>query len=93
MGKAGGAKNTIREGVEGFEKVPPFLRAHYLQPYISDELRQMAMPIAFTLPGSNVKAWGYRAELLPQVCTLYLQARDAGALLPAQLPLAESCDL
>ena len=93
MGKAGGAKNTIREGVEGFEKVPPFLRAHYLQPYISDELRQMAMPIAFTLPGSNVKAWGYRAELLPQVCTLYLQARDAGALLLAQLPLAESCDL
>lgn len=39
------------------------------------------------------KAFGYRAELLPQVCEVYLEARDAGALVPSQIHIARQAEL
>jgi len=39
------------------------------------------------------KAFGYKAEFFPQVCDVYLQARDAGALVQSQMHVAQQADL
>jgi hypothetical protein len=59
--------------------LPAFLTAKNLKPFISKDLEVTSSQIAFlTVRGS--KAFGYSAELLPRVCDVYLQARDAGKL-------------
>jgi hypothetical protein len=57
------------------ETLPPFLRTQSLSSYITDELVEQSRPLAFTLPRGG-RAKGYRAELLPVVCDLYLKARQ-----------------
>lgn len=72
----------------------PFLVANNLQPFISDELRELAEPIAFRIPGEgNAKSWGYRAEMLPLVCWVYLDARTAGKLMAKQEPVAKAAEI
>lgn len=74
------------------EKVAPFLALDNLKPFITKELESSTFPILFK-PVQGSRAWGYRAELLPQVCEVYLKARDAGALLKNQEKFARACDM
>lgn len=77
LGRAGKAKGG--QGSQRLMRVgglPPFLAAENLTPFISDELRQAAMPVVFRTRRGN-KAYGYDARLLPMVCEVYLLARDA----------------
>jgi P63C domain len=77
LGRAPKAKGG--QGSERMMRVgglPPFLSAENLTPFISDELRQAAMPVVFRTTRGN-KAYGYDARLLPMVCEVYLLARDA----------------
>lgn len=74
------------------EKVAPFLSLDNLNPYVSDELANSSKPVVFnTVRGG--RAFGYRAELLPKVCEVYLRARDDGALLKPQEKFARACDV
>lgn len=73
------------------EKVAPFLALDNLKPFINKELESSTYPILFK-PTQGSKAWGYKAELLPQVCEVYLKARDAGVLLKNQEKFAKACD-
>ncbi len=70
---------------------PAFLAANNLKPFISQELIESTTPVVFQ-SSKGVKAYGYKAELLPRVCEVYLKARDAGALLSSQKRLAVVCD-
>lgn len=72
--------------------LPAFLTAKNLKPFIPKDLYVTSSQIEFLLPGGK-KAFGYRAELLPQVCEVYLEARDAGALAPTQLHVARQADI
>lgn len=93
IGRRGKPKNTYQETEHGVTKVPVFLAADNLKDFISEELRKDATPVPFRLKGEEGRAWGYRAELLPKVCTVYLKARDAGKLLESQVPIAAACDI
>jgi hypothetical protein len=74
-----------------FERIAPFFAPESLKPYISNDLRRSTTPIQFkTVQGR--RAWGYRAELLPQVCEVYLKARDEGKLSKDQERFARACD-
>src|SRR5258708_6496556 len=42
---------------------------------------------------TGAKAWGYRADLLPKVCEVYLKARDRQALLKSQNATVFACDV
>lgn len=92
LGRAG---NPYRRPDQDFE-VPPFLAANNLKPFISEDLRRSFSPIKFRSPGygglSGVSL-GYAAELLPRVCRVYLEARDAGVLARGQEHIARACDL
>jgi P63C domain len=92
IGRRGKPKNTYRETEHGVTKVPVFLAAENLRDFVSEELRREATPIPFRLSDGR-KAWGYRADLLPKVCTVYLKARDARKLVDSQVQIASACDI
>jgi hypothetical protein len=74
------------------EKVAPFLALDNLKPFVDSDLESSTSPIIFR-PVSGGKAYGYKAELLPKVCEVYLRARDAGALLSTQQKFAKACEI
>jgi hypothetical protein len=49
--------------------------------------------IQFRVPGNPQVATGYEAELLVEICDLYLQARDEGLLRPSQAKLADMAEI
>lgn len=73
---------STREG-----NIPVILKGKAISPFISDEVREKSHPIPFRMP-NGVKAVGYRADLLPLVCEVYLKADDAEALAPGQEHIA-----
>ena len=82
---AAGRGSSIQKGV-------PFLALENLKPFVSEDLGRSTTPILFQTD-KGTRAFGYRAELLPQVCDVYLSAREAGALLPSQMKFAQACEL
>jgi len=74
------------------EQLPAFLRGKALNPFINKELSESSTPIIFTPLGGG-RAYGYKAEILPQVCDVYLQARESGRLPKNQQPTAQKCEI
>ncbi|SDA51009.1 P63C domain-containing protein [Mesorhizobium qingshengii] len=72
--------------------LPAFLTAKNLKPFIPNDLYVTSSQIEFRLP-SGQKAFGYRAEMLPQVCEVYLKARDADELTGNQKHIATQADI
>lgn len=77
----------------GIEKRAPFLSAANLQPFILPELRDLDQPVKYRLPGISSVMTGYRAEILPRTCTMYLDAEAAGALTAKQYPTATAAKI
>ncbi len=73
-------------------QLPVFLEAKNLNPYISKELRLVLSAQTFQ-PKTGYQSEGYRAEILPAVCEVYLKAKDDGILTPAQEHIAANCDI
>lgn len=79
---------------EGEEQTPPILQGKAIAPFISSEVLAKSQPIRFRLTsGKGRAASGYRADLLPDVCEIYLKARDAGVLLRNQLHIAKQAEI
>jgi len=78
--------------VRGWSTSPPFLAPSNLKPFISKELLGSTTAVPFRTAGGR-RGYGYRAELLPKVCAVYLEARDAGELLPSQQHIAERAEI
>jgi hypothetical protein len=70
---------------------PEFLSANNLLPFISNELEEKLKGTQFKV-GSNVHS-AYDADILPLICNVYLEARQAGVLLKQQLPTALQCEI
>ncbi len=77
----------------GGDNPPSFLASNNLKPFISKDLLRSTTPIRFQAVTGGSVATGYRATLLPQVCAVYLEARDADALLPSQRHIAERTEI
>jgi hypothetical protein len=84
-------KAAVRRNMYG-DDLPPVLFGNALRPFISQELIQQSQPIRFRTP-EGARASGYRAEILPEICKVYLNARDADALTKAQLHIAARADI
>ncbi len=80
----GGTGVTVAE-------IPTFLAADNLKSYIDDDLRISTIPIRYFIGKST--RYGYRAELLPQICEVYLKARDNNELRGRQKNIAERADV
>jgi hypothetical protein len=82
--------NVRREGQE--ERIPAILQGKAIRPFITQDILEKSRPIIFHTP-HGTRASGYRAELLPIVCEIYLKARDAGVLPKNQLHVAKQADI
>lgn len=81
-----------KANVRGEERVPPVLQGKAIKPFISQEMLGKSRPIRFS-PESGGVASGYRAQLLPEVCEVYLRARDAGVLPNNQQHVAKQAEI
>jgi len=70
---------------------PTFIGAQNLQPFIKPELEEALKGIDF-YDGARLIS-GYKADILPLVCDVYLDARLAGVLNKKQLPIAQKCEM
>ena len=89
----GRAKSMGRRGGPDDDKRAPFISANNLEPYISPELIEKLTPVTYKMPGQRFMSVGYRAETLPEVCEVYLAARQAKALLPSQAGAADAAEI
>lgn len=89
IGRKGKAKGG--RGYDDEFKVPVFLSANNLKPFISNELIENSKPILFKLYGQQ--SIGYKAELLPQVCNVFLDADEAGEIAGNQKHIVEKCKI
>lgn len=92
--RAIGRTGKVKGGAdyEPESKLPVFLGAENLQPYISNDLSGNSNPVYFKQIKGGV-SMGYRAELLPAVCNVFLDAKDAGALRDNQKHIAKQCEI
>jgi P63C domain. len=73
-------------------EVPPMLQGQAFEPFLTPDIMDKAKPLHFRTPIGS-KASGYRAEFLPDVCEIYLKARDAKTLAPNQKRVAIEADI
>jgi len=78
--------------------LPIFLRAENLKPFITEDLIKSSKTLLFQQPSTGTKKtervlFGHKAELLPQVCEVFLDAKEAGVLRTNQIPIAEQCKI
>lgn len=86
LGRARQAKG--RQYYKSDVNLPAFLTAKNLKPYITDNLKVTSSQIEFRTIRGN-KAFGYAAELLPQVCEVFLKASDDNKLTKLQFHIGE----
>jgi hypothetical protein len=70
---------------------PNFVGAMNLQPFIREELEEKLKGVEF-YDGSKIIS-GFHADILPLVCNVYLEAREAGILSVNQIPIAKKCEI
>jgi len=91
--KAIGRKGKVKGG-RAYDKefeIPVFLTAKNLKPYVSDELLENSRPIIFSI--KKQEYIGYKAELLPSTCSVFIDADDAGKSTANQKHIVERCKL
>ncbi len=91
--KRGAQKDSSR-----VKNMPAFLNSNNLQPFISKELIDVLAPIEYlSLTGKESK--GYKAQILPLLCDVYLEARNSTrengipVLTTSQIPIAKSAEI
>lgn len=83
-----------RRAEEGVPDLPIFLAYERLKPFINDELSaSLSSPIEFIPKHRGRSAFGIKAELIPDVCDVWLKARDAGVLTERQKLIASKADI
>ncbi|OQM76460.1 P63C domain-containing protein [Manganibacter manganicus] len=74
--------------------LPSFLSATNLSAFIDNDLAvALRIPLSYVSVSGGAPANGMRAELLPEICGVYLAARRAGKLHPSQDHLAEQAEV
>ena len=78
-----------REGTS----VPRYLYAKYLDPYISDELRAKLLEPVIYKPTAGASAKGVPAEVLPEICDVWIKAGEEGTVSKARQDIPKTAYL
>jgi hypothetical protein len=73
-------------------KLPVFLEAKNLKPFIGEDLAAVLSELDFKTP-QGARAEGFKAKLLPMLCETYLKARDKEVLTGKQLVVAQQAEI
>lgn len=87
-----GRSPSPKGGQSSSDEIIPFVAAKNLKPFVTKELLDATKTIRFRTSTSRT-AVGYRAELLPKVCDVYLRARAENRLHPRQAHIAVEADI
>lgn len=93
LGRSEGGKQRrlARLAAQG-SPLPGFLYGKNLEPFVSDSLRvALNNPIHFRARGGQRR--GVNASLIPEICEVWLKARDAGVLQALQEGIARRADI
>lgn len=91
IGRTGRPKTANSASFDVF-KTPIFLNANNLKPFIDNDLMEASSPLIFKgKQGRN--NIGFKAELLPMVCNVFLDANDKGVIIKAQELIVERCKI
>lgn len=91
-GRSGAAKRLKTAAAEEGAHIPVFLASKSLTPYISNELLDGPLkPIIYQSGGESVV--GYQAEALPEICNIWLQARQDDKLDDQQKDRAQAAEI
>jgi hypothetical protein len=90
LGRARQAKG--RQHYKGDVNLPAFLTAQNLKPFISKALEVTSSQVEFRT-ATGQKAFGYSADLLPEVCDVFIQAERQGKLTGSQKHIADQAHL
>ena len=73
-------------------ELPTFIGAINIKPFVGNELQDGLNPLLYKpLKGSLIE--GFNAEILPLICDVYLDARNAGVLTKTQEPTAKQAEI
>jgi len=89
LGSTGGKQRKARAEMSTNEEapIPLFLAQKSLKPFV-DSAFDGGYPELIKYKDGRKIATGYQANILPQVCEIWLKARDSGSLQSQQLPKA-----
>lgn len=73
--------------------LPSFIDAQNLQPYIDAELQKELTEFEYTSRSGKTTRKGFKADILPRVCDVYLHARSDGILVKQQQHLAVASEI
>lgn len=91
-GRSGAAKRIKTEAAKGGAHIPVFLASRSLIPFINNELLDGPLkPIMYRTGDADII--GYKAEALPEICNVWLQARQDGKLNPQQADRAQAAEI
>jgi hypothetical protein len=92
LGKKGGGAFWKRKK-EGGASLPEYISAKNLEPFIEDDLRiKLLNPITYKSKSGGY-AKGIPAEILPQICEIWLKANENGALNDTQRVTAKKAEI
>lgn len=84
-------EKAIFDTEQGVLQLPSFIASDSIKPFINKDLIGVLQPVEY-LDGSK-KSAGYKAEILPELCNLYLTLRREGAISKQQEHLAVQAEI
>lgn len=91
-GRSGAAKRLKTAAAEAGAHLPTFLASRNLSPYLSNEILNGPLkPIQYISGDQEVT--GYQAEALPEICNVWLQARQDNVLDKQQADRAQAAEI
>ena len=91
-GRSGSLKRTKKAAKEAGAHVPLFLASKNLSPFVTNELLDGPLkPIVYKSGDAVVE--GFAAEALPEICNIWLNARERGALDEQQKARAQAAEI
>jgi hypothetical protein len=79
--RSGAVQSREKDAAEGGAQLPLFVANKNIKPFVDKELADVLLnPIWYIPEGSGTKHKGVRASVIPQICDVWLKARDAGVL-------------
>lgn len=92
-GKRGGSHWRRKKALVNLNAMPVYVSAGNLRPFIPHSLEMaLSQPVPYKGKHGGI-ANGIDAALLPEICNVWLKARDAGVLTPQQHHIAAKADI
>jgi hypothetical protein len=87
-------QKAVSDASDGVAKLPNFLGAGNLKQFIDIDLAaSLTEPVEYVPQHGGRTAYGFKAELFPRICDVWLKAKDAGVLTESQKQTADKAYL